>query len=150
MYRIGWEKAMDEPIEVSIEYPGGVTHYSALVTPLGAGTYRLGHDPVSCLMAERSRDLRELPNYGDVIEAVEITEHTLRFVKLVERAPLKRFQFSVSRDLVESPELKTILSRVDSLNGYWERVFGGILIIYLPKDSDYDPSNELKNLRGDA
>jgi hypothetical protein len=146
MYRIGWEKAMDEPIEVSIEYPSGATNNASLVTPLGNGRYRLEEDPLSCFMADSPRDLRKLPNYGDVFEAEAIAARALRFVKVVERARLKRFQFPVSRDFVESPELNTILSKVESLNGYWERVFGGILIIYLPEDSDYDPSEELKNM----
>ncbi len=89
-----------------------------------------------------------LPNYGDVIEAVEITARTLQFVRVVERAPLKRFQFLLSQDVAESPALEPILSRVEALDGRWERVFGGVLIMYLPEDSEYDPSKELKKLSG--
>lgn len=141
---------MNEPMDVSIEYPGGVTDNSTLVTPLGSGRFRLELDPLSCFSAECPQDLRELPNYGDVIEAVDIASGTLRFVKVVERAPLKRFQFLLSRDYAESPELEMVLSRVETLNGHWERVFGGVLILYLPEDSDYDPSKKLKQLIEDA
>jgi len=134
---------MHQPIEVSIEYPGGVTDSAALVTPLGSGRYRIELDPLSCLIAERPSDLKKLPNYGDVIEAVDIEANSLRFVRVVERARLKKFQFFVSREFVESPELEIILSRVESLSGHWERVAGGVLIMYLPEDADYDPSVEM-------
>ncbi len=77
---------------------------------------------------------KELLNDGDVIEAVDIAASSLRFVRVVERARLKRFQFVVSRDFVESPKLEIVLSRVESLNGHWERVFGGVLIMDLPED----------------
>jgi hypothetical protein len=47
-------------------------------------------------------------------------------VKAVKRARLKRFEFLVSEATVASPQFARVLSRVDHLNGYWERVFGGI------------------------
>ena len=141
---------MEERRTVTTEYPNGVTDHSALVTPLGSGRYRLELDPASCLIADRPRDLMELPNYGDVIAAAELASNALWFVKVVERAPLRKFLLLISRDIASSPELEIILSKVDALKGHWERVAGGILIIYLPEDSDYDPSEELEQLGGDA
>lgn len=144
------QQSMDQRLEVSIEYPGGVTDQSAVVTRVGPGRFRLEQDPLSCLMAERPRDLKRLPNYGDIIEAEEIAPNTLRFAKVAERAPLKRFQFIISQDLIESPGLATILSKVTALQGHWERIFGGILIVYLPEESEYDVSRDLATLCGDA
>ena len=138
---------MEERRRISIEYPGGVTDDAALVTPLGDGRYRLDMDPVSWLIANHPQDLEGLPNYGDVIEAVETAPNTLRFVRVLERAPLRKFEFLVSRDIAGSPELQTILSKVAALEGHWERVAGGALTIYLPKDGDYDPSEDIRQLR---
>ena len=70
---------MGESIEVSIEYPGGEMDNSALVTPLGKDIYRLESDT---LYFEED----ELPSYGDVIEAVEIAAHILRFIKVIKCA----------------------------------------------------------------
>ena len=69
---------MEEPLEVSIEYPGGSSIGSIVVTPLANRRYRLELDPLSCLMAEGAQDLRELPSYGDVIEAEQVGESSYR------------------------------------------------------------------------
>lgn len=139
---------MEERLDVSIAYPNGVTDESALVTPLGGGRYRLELDPLSCLIADRPRDLKDLPNYGDVISAEVIGPGALRFVEVVERAPLKRFQFLIPRDVAESRELQTVLSKIDTMDGHWERVMGGVLILCLPKDCNYDPSQDLERIGG--
>ena len=140
---------MEDRLDVSIAYPNGVTDGAALVTPLGSGEYRLEQDPLSCLIADRPRDLKDLPNYGDVIAAEVIGPGALRFVKVVERAPLKRFQFLIPRDIAESRALEIVLSKVEAITGHWERVMGGVLIIYLPKDCNYDPSKEILRMGRD-
>ena len=37
-----------------------------------------------------------------------------------------------------------------SLSGYWDRTFGGVVAICVPRDSGYDPLEELKALRSGA
>ena len=131
---------MDKPVQVQIEWPAGVTTKSVIVTPLDDGRFRLEVDPLSCLIAESDEDLKELPNFGDIIEASTVEPGTIRFRRVVERAPLKRFQFLINKDLIESPSFGELCSTIEAHDGHWERVFGGVLIVYLPKDCDYDPS----------
>jgi hypothetical protein len=128
-----------EPIDVSLEFPFGAADF--LVTPLGADRYRLEEDPFyfAYVQVESLRELARLPRYGDEFEAVTVRHNELRFVKVVKRARLKRFEFLVSEVTVASPQFARVLSRVDQLNGYWERVFGGIVNIYVPRGSGYNP-----------
>ncbi len=141
---------MEERLEVSIAYPNGVTDNSAVVTPIGGGKYRLELDPSSCLIADRPGDLKELPSYGDVIAAEETSPRVLRFVKVVERAPFTKFQYLVPREIAGSRKLEIVLSKVEALKGHWEQVAGGVLIIHLPKECSYNPSEELEQLGGDG
>lgn len=46
---------------------------------------------------------------------------------------------SALKELAESPRLERVLARVMELDGNWDRVFGGVLIIHLPRDCPYDP-----------
>jgi hypothetical protein len=115
------------------------------VTPLGADRYRLEEDPFyfACVQVESLRELARLPRYGDEFEAVTVRHNELQLVNAVKRARLKRFEFLVSEATVASPQFARVLSRVDHLNGYWERVFGGIVIIYVPRGSGYNPFEAL-------
>jgi len=135
--------AAPEPIDVSLEFPSGAA--DVLVTPLGADRYRLEEDPFcfAYVQVESARELARLPRYADEFEALTVRHHELRFVKVVKRARLKRFQFLVSPATVASPQFARVLSRVEDLNGYWERVFGGVVIIYVPRNSGYDPLEAL-------
>jgi len=136
--------AAPEPIDVSLEFPSGAA--DVLVTPLGADRYRLEEDPFFAYVAlevESARELARLPRYRDEFEALTVRHPELRFVKVVKRARLKRFEFLVSQAIVASPQFARVLSRVEDLNGYWERVFGGIVIIYVPRGSGYNPLEAL-------
>lgn len=64
-------------------------------------------------------------------------------MKVVKRARMKRLSFFVSGADVALPQFARVLTRVEDLNGYWERVFGGVGIICVPRDSGYDPMEAL-------
>lgn len=141
---------MSEQVTVTIEYPNGIADRSALVTPLGGGRYRLDLDPICWMVAGTDDELGELPRFGDTIEAHPLKSGALRFVKVVERAKLKRFDRVVSREVAESAGLAEILSKIESEGGHWERVFGGILIAYVPEVSPYDPTEDFDRLIREA
>jgi hypothetical protein len=62
-------------------------------------------------VAESFRDLRRLPNYGDVIEAVETESYKLRFIRDVKRGRFRQFMFFAS----ESPELTVVRAASESV-----------------------------------
>ena len=130
-----------EPIEVKIDYPDFVD--SMLVTPLGEGHYRLELSGLACFHTESAREARRLPDYGDVIEAIATAPDYLRFVRIVRRARMKKLSFLVSQATIDSPRFSRMLARVEELGGHWERIFGGILLLYLPRCTTYDPWADL-------
>jgi len=135
-----------EPIEMTIQW-NDATQEGILVTPLGDNRYRVEVDVISCMLLDRPRDYVPLPRWGDVVEAREIGPGRVQFVRVVERARMRRFQWVISRALIESPELDRVLSKIMDLGGNWERVFGGVVIVYLPRGCDYDLWADLKRLR---
>ena len=143
---------MHEPVAVSIEYLADWVDHEALVTPLGEGLYRLELDPMPKLTMSlrtgrfrrypRAGDRKRVPRYGDVFEAREIGPQALRFVRVVERARLKRITCMVSTQVSET-KLQEVRETVNVLGGYSERIFGGFLTVYLPEDCTYDPARAL-------
>jgi len=92
-----------------------------LVTPMGSSLYRM----------EESSALGEV-SYHDVIEAELQTDGTLRFQRIFTPSGLKTVSWILSQTLVESPALSVLLERVMAVGGFWERLFGGVLILHLP------------------
>ena len=132
-----------EPLDVMIEQlPSGAAG-PALVTPLGNDQYRIEGDTLCFFVAEDPREWRRAARCGDVVEARAIDDHTLGFVKVVTRARLRRLQFLITPAVAQSSRLERVLARVMELGGYWDRVFGGIVTIHLPRDCQYDPLAEL-------
>ncbi len=139
---------MSEQLSVSIEYPHGVTDNAALVTPLGADRYRLDLDPIWSMMTDTNEQLRELPNFGDTIEAAVLTPGALKFLKVVVRAKLRRLELFVPPEVAESAGLRVILAKVEAMGGHWELVFNAILIVCVPDASPYDPTEDIERIVG--
>lgn len=136
---------MSDKIEVSMEYPQG-TDDAAVVTRVGDGLNRFELDPLSFLMAGSEEELEALPRYGDVVEAEEVGPSALRFVRVVQRARLTRFEFIVSKQVADSDGLNKVLSKVEHHRGHWERVMDGIVLIFLPEGAGYDPTDDIQQL----
>src|SRR5262245_27384552 len=113
----------------------------ALVTRIAERLYRLELDPLLFLFSDDEE--ADLPNYRDIIEAEEIGPSALKFVRVVERARFKRFEFLVSEGFAESAKMTAIMSKIQQHNGYSERIMKGILIVYLPEHADYDPTGDI-------
>ena len=143
---------MDEPIAVSIEYLPEWVDDQARVTPLGSGLYRRELDPMTKISMglpngrirryPRGADRKRIPYHGDVFEALEIGPQALRFVRVVERARLKKITCTVSSQ-VSAVRLKGVRDTIGLLGGHWEQVFGAFLTVYLPEGCTYDPVEAL-------
>ena len=133
--------------KISIEYPGG-TDNAAYVTFVGRSEARLETDPMSCLFTEDEEELKSLPDLRDLVELKKIwwRRGKYRFVRVLQRARLQRFEFLLSDPETQAKALEPVLSRVMELGGGWERVFGGVLTIFLPHDCSFDPTEDVRNI----
>ncbi len=136
---------MTEEKKISIEYPVG-TDNAAYVTFVGPNRARLELDPMSCMHANDESELKSLPDYRDLIELEEVGPGTYRFVQVLERARFQRFGFMLSDPEAQTKALEPIRTRTMDLGGNWERVFGGILTIFLSHDCTYDPTEDVRNI----
>ncbi len=132
--------------KISIEYPGG-TDNAAYATFFGTNEARLETDPMPCLITKDEDDLKSLPHLRDLVELMKIGWGAkYRFVRVLQRARLQRFEFLLSDPETQAKALEPVLSRVMELGGDWERVFGGVLTIFLPHDCSFDPTEDVRNI----
>ena len=107
-----------------------------LMTPLGGNLYRLEESSLAEVGAF----------YHDVVEAKSRLGRDLRFSRVVERSGLRVFRFLLSQELAASEPFAAFLRRVEAHGGFWEQVFGGIVLIHLPRGSACRPKSELRAL----
>jgi hypothetical protein len=106
------------------------------VAPFGNGIYRL----------EEAIPFCECCTICDVIEADQVDHDTLEFVRVVEKGHWVEHCFIVPRKLVDSPALDKALARIEAKGGRWQRLFVGMLFVYVPPESDCDPDAEMSHL----
>jgi hypothetical protein len=78
----------------------------------------------SCLFIESVK-------YGCEIEVEEI-DGKLNFIKIYKRSPFATHCYVWSKENIESVKCKRMLDKVTKMDGYWEGMMGGILMIHLP------------------
>jgi len=130
------ERDMTEGEEARIRFTDAVTE-TVTVTPLGGDRYRLEVTPVSSVIEELGA------YYGAVIAATPEPDGSLRVRTLVAHSSLRMTDVLVRRDIVESDAFRAFADAVTAAGGYAERVFGGVLFVYVPNDSPFDPAAEL-------
>ena len=138
---------MEGSTRISIEYSDGSSG-TADVTFVGPTEVIMDGDPMSCFFADTEDDLAHLPDFRDLVELKKIGRDKYQFVRVLKRAKFKRFQYLLSDPERQSAKLEPILSKAIELGGDWERVFGGVLTIFIPKDCEYNPENDVRSLIG--
>jgi hypothetical protein len=71
-------------------------------------------------------------SYHDVIEAEPHAYGTVRFLRVLTPSGLTTVSWTLSQTLIESPAMSVLLENVMAVGGNWERIFGGVLLLYLP------------------
>ena len=94
-----------------------------LVTPLGAGKYRLEE-------TEWTVDLF----YHDIIQADDLGLETLGFVRVVERSDLVVTSGVFHKEFLDSAALHSTLHWLRKRGGFWQIEMGGMLLLSMPKD----------------
>jgi hypothetical protein len=130
---------------LSIKF-GRVTANSVEGTQIAEGLYRLEQEASWWLAADSVEETESYPSYGDIFRAVALGPAAIECERVHERAPLKHHSFIVPASLVSSPAFEKSLGAVDRAGGHWERVMGGILLVSIPSESDFDPSREIGEL----
>ena len=83
--------------------------------------------------------------YGDIIE-VEPDGDGYKLKRVVERSRFMCVEFGLSGNFAESTELRQYCKRIEELGGAWERYSQGWLIVYVPRDGDFDPRKEMRKI----
>jgi hypothetical protein len=127
---------MPENETIRVGFEEGVTE-SICVTPLGSSIYRLEQTPVW--------NPDPVVYLGDAIELELLPDGTHRFVRVVERAPLRHYDWVVSQFFVESLEYAQFGKAVEAAGGAWEGIMEGWLLVHLPETSPFDVEGELEH-----
>ena len=101
-----------------------------LAVSLGNGLYRLAENPVF-------EPLTTL-NWGDEFQAIEVFSGYLKLTKVVMPMKFRHEHKLISGSLTQGSELS---NRIHELEGGWEIVAGGILIVTLPVEN-WDKLND--------
>ena len=110
--------------------------YDYKLEALGEDLYRVIHVPG----VFESEHL----GYRDVLRLRPAPDGVFDLVEVTERGRWRLFDFIISKQFAESAELAAFLARVQAAEGAWVRDFGGILLIVLPPDSNWDSTRELE------
>lgn len=107
------------------------------VEPVGPRLYRLEDSPI---VANQEEDP---VHAGDLTEVEPLPDGTHHLVRVVERSPMRHFDWIVPRVFSESEEYARFGAAVEAAGGWWQGAFGGLLWVHLPPGSALDPGAEL-------
>src|SRR5262245_18837536 len=96
--------------------------------PLGGNRYLLNEAPL----------VSELAQYDEVIEAEPQSDGSLKFLRVAHASNYLTSTWWLSRKAAESPALEVLKERIAELGGQWSVAMGGILLIHMPPDVDFD------------
>jgi len=118
----------DEVAYLTVHFPNGDRGGLACAS-VGAGQYRL----------HESELLFERPLYFDeIVQLAPRPDGEFTFVRRIARSRWRRSCHMLSEDQADTPELNSFLAAVTAAGGQWEVFFRGVLLLHLPRDSDFD------------
>ena len=106
-----------------IKLPDGGEISEIDLEPLSDGRYRALEHPL----------LTDAFGLHDILECDEGNPSFLRIVRVVERGPWRTLCFGLSQTMMDSTELGVELDQLIVRGGNWDRVFGGMLFIHIPR-----------------
>ncbi len=105
------------------------------VEPLKDNRYRILGPEIAILTDEYG--------CGDVIEAVRNENNDLVVKRWLERGNYQTYEYCLAAGWHERDAIRKTLDKAQQLGGQWEGIFGGVLVIALPPECDYDPSQDI-------
>jgi len=76
--------------------------------------------------------------YGDVVEIRRDEKGENRFSKVIARSGMAVKVYVLAETAFESEKLQGSLNRLVDAGGVWERVYGGVLLVHIPRDANID------------
>ena len=128
-------------MKISIHFPSEDCTVSGIeVSQIADNRIRLNEAPM----------LIESVGIFDLIEVEPIDDTTVKFVKVCEPANWTVYTWAIPQNIAESQKLTDSLLRIEKRGGHWDRVFGGLLNVYISPDSAYDPTAEIEKAISDS
>lgn len=103
------------------------------MTRIGENEYRIEETPV----------FRPDLSLGDIIKVKE-ERGVCYYVETIRKSDYRKVVRLLSREAARSLELAAFRERVLNRNGKWETVFGGLLIVHIPREADKTLETELE------
>ncbi|MBA2682166.1 MAG: DUF4265 domain-containing protein [Ktedonobacteraceae bacterium] len=128
--------SMQESQEIRLSFEEGWESIE-YVTPLGGNMFRLDATPLLV-------DVEVA--YGDIIEAELQANGVWRFCRVVTRSPWRHWDWILDKDFVESPAFLAWQQAIEAHGCVWERIFGGVFLVHLPPETDFDPELALEQI----
>jgi hypothetical protein len=114
--------------ETSIEFRDEGVTTNCPVAKVGDRLHRLEGVPIA-----------ESAAFKDVIEAEDLGDGKLRFVRVAQYSNWKTFDYLFPRGWLDGSRGVSLLRELDQKGLHWERMFGGMLFICVPPGSVVDP-----------
>jgi len=82
---------------------------------------------------------------GDIVEADRNGDNALVVKRCLERGNYRTLEYVLAPGWHEKQTIKQVLDEVQRLGGRWVGIFGGVLVVALPPDADYDPTQDIND-----
>ncbi|QUL57271.1 DUF4265 domain-containing protein [Paenibacillus tritici] len=105
------------------------------VTPVAKDTYRMEETPI----------FNPGIGLGDIIRVRE-QEGIAYYVETVKKSGLVRYAWLLSKEAAASREIRSFTERVTEHEGRWEQIFGGLLVVHLPKHAALEAELEMSRI----
>lgn len=105
------------------------------VTPVGKDKYRIEETPIfnpSVTMGDIIRVKEELGIYY--------------YQETVQKSHFKRYAWLLSKEAVDSAAISAFKQRITENDGKCEQIFGGLLVIHMPKNTLIDVDGEMNRI----
>lgn len=125
---------------VRITFPDSDSIEELIVSPRPDGCFRLEETPA----------FSEFASYGDTIQADVAQDGLLVCRKVVARSGLRTVRWLVSENFIGSAAWASAKDRLMACGGNWEQLFGGYLILHVPRDNIVEFEDILEQARLDS
>ncbi len=84
-------------------------------------------------------------SYGDIIRVREDRD-IFYYLETVQKSDLVRHSWLLSKEATESQEIEDFKNKIIQMNGNWEQVFGGFLIVNIPADRQIGLDDSIRSI----
>ncbi|MNR54601.1 hypothetical protein D3C85_1748180 [compost metagenome] len=67
-------------------------------------------------------------------------------METVQKSAYLRYAWLLSKEAAGSREIRDLMQRVQENGGKWEQIFGGLLVIHMPKNTVIDAEAEMSRI----